>query len=109
MQTTSMAEQFRSEAVQRQRQYLGRVFEATKATMELLTFLDIHHYEVLGIEINGNLRTPLVHIANSLKCGHLKESYHAYTVGQRPGVHGLEIIWRADLFGCRVQWTEKGN
>lgn len=102
-------EQLKQDAAQRQRMHVTRVYEATKATMGLLDFLDEQQIEILAIDIQGERRTPLVHIANSSKCSMFKESYKAYCMGQRKGLFGLETIWRCDLLGCRVQWTERGH
>jgi hypothetical protein len=48
---------------------------------------------------------PIIHIALSRKCIWLKDKHAAY----KHVIANHYTTWRADILGCRLQWTERGH
>lgn len=57
----------------------------------------------------GRAKRPVIQIANNSQCLKLKRIYKAYYYITRLGDCGHELVWRCEMFGCLVEWVEKGN
>lgn len=86
----------------------ARIRHGLAAEMACMDFLEGNGFTVIKT-VNGEHAMPVIHIQTSGKCNLLKERHNALCYGYRGDADGRIKIWRADVLGCRVEWTERGH
>jgi len=60
--------------------------------------------------VGVNLAHPLIVIEVCARCEWLKSACSAYPVESEPDSSGgYGKAWRAEMFGCLIQWVERGH
>lgn len=86
------------------RRHAERVRRGASEALAALDWLEVEGFLPMGINIQSE-RRPVIFITLSSKCAWLKDKHNAYVHSRQPGL----VIWRANILGCRVEWTEGGN
>lgn len=78
------------------------------AAQRCFDWLVAEGFQVMGLDI-GSHEKPLLLIQTCAKCGWLARTYNGYGYKLFPVLGSRATMMRVDIFGCRVEWVEKGG
>ncbi len=84
---------------------IARLKRHIEQSAAALNWLAVEGFQPLSIVSEGERRAPILQIALSPRVALLKNSHKAW----RHSITADSTTWRADIMGCRVQWTERGH
>jgi len=97
--------QMEIEIDQRARREIERIKHHAQLASKAINWLEVEGFTPLEIIVQSERRAPIVRIALSTRCGWLKREYLAY----KHEITATHVMWRCNVMGVRVQWTEQGN
>lgn len=71
-------------------------------------WLEAEGFHVMGLDIGGHTK-PLILIQTCAKCAWLERTYNGFAYKLFPVQGSRATMMRADIFGCRVEWVERGH
>lgn len=84
---------------------IQRLYGNVQQSMKAIEWLHAEGFEPFSIHVGRSVK-PLIRIEGCYLCRKLKHACGAYPYMMRPGPSGRETVWRVDIFGCLVEWTE---
>lgn len=78
------------------------------AAQRCFDWLEAEGFSVMGMDVGAHAM-PLILIQTCAKCAWLERTYNGFGYKLFP-VHGSRAtMMRVDIFGCRVEWVERGH
>lgn len=65
-------------------------------------------FNVMGLDIGAHAQ-PLLLIQTCAKCAWLARTYNGYDYKLFPIMGSRATMMRVNIFGCRVEWVERGH
>lgn len=105
---TAMNTTQRPQPIAQKKDQNSHIRTGTEAYIRCIDWLMVKGFVLTKVEI-GDHALPVIHIQTGGLCNLFKERYNAVCYGFR-GEHGVRVdTWRAEVFGCRVEWVERGH
>lgn len=86
----------------------GHILTGMIAAQLCFDWLEAENFSVIGMDI-GTLSVPVIQIQTCAKCDWLARTYNAFAYKLLPVKGSLTNMMRVDIFGCRVEWMERGH
>lgn len=86
-------------------QAIQRMYGDAQQSIKALEWMAENGFEPVSIHVGRSIK-PLIRIENSSLCMRLKREFNAYYYMMRPSPKGRELVWRADILSCLIEWAE---
>lgn len=83
---------------------LGGLISAQRA----FDWLEAEGFTVMGLDVGAHAQ-PLILIQTCAKCAWLERAHGGYGYKLLPVNGSRATMMRVDIFGCRVEWVERGH
>lgn len=78
------------------------------AAQRCFDWLAAEGFNVMGLDV-GSHENPLILIQTCAKCAWLARTYNGFAYKLFPVQGSRATMMRVDIFGCRVEWVERGH
>lgn len=86
----------------------SHILAGTEAYTRCVDWLMAEGFTITKVEI-GEHAQPLILIQTCAKCGWLERTYNGFAYKLFPVQGSRATMMRADIFGCRIEWCERGH
>lgn len=108
MQTAGLNTYERPKQMPQKRDQNSHILTGMIAAQRCFDFLEAEGFHVMGLDVGAHTQ-PLILIQTCAKCAWLERTYNGYAYKLFPVQGSRATMMRVDIFGCRVEWTERGH